>query len=85
MKNKGVTGFELATYRHAHQKQACTLLYTCGAFFFSFFWLGCFPLPYIKTNISSLVYQKQHHQQQACTLLYKQAYQQGTQPPWACR
>ena len=28
-KNKGVPGLELATYRHAHQKQACTLLYTC--------------------------------------------------------
>ena len=30
-KNKGVPGSELATYRHAHQKQACTLLYTCVA------------------------------------------------------
>ena len=33
-KNKGVPGCELATYRHAHQKQACTLLYTCVACFF---------------------------------------------------
>ena len=33
-KNKGVPGFELATYRHAHQKQASTLLYTCVACFF---------------------------------------------------
>ena len=33
-KNKGVPGFELATYRHAHQQQACTLLYTCVACFF---------------------------------------------------
>ena len=30
-KNKGVPGLELATYPHAHQKQACTLLYTCVA------------------------------------------------------
>ena len=33
-KNKGVPGLQLATYRHAHQKQACTLLYTCVAWFF---------------------------------------------------
>ena len=36
-KNKVVPGLELATYRHAHQKQACTLLYTCVACFFKFF------------------------------------------------
>ena len=59
-KNKGVPGLELATYRHAHQKQACTLLYTCVACFFFSFLVGCCPLPYIKTNSSSWVYQKQH-------------------------
>ena len=31
IKNKGVPGFELATYLHAHQQQACTLLHTCVA------------------------------------------------------
>ena len=36
-KNKGVPDLELATYRHAHQKQACTLLYTCVACFLFFF------------------------------------------------
>ena len=46
MKNiTGVPGFELATYRHAHQREACTLLYTCGAsfFLFLFFWFGMLP------------------------------------------
>ena len=37
-KNTGVRGFELATYLHAHQKQACTLLYTCVACFFFLGW-----------------------------------------------
>ena len=41
-KNTGVRGFELATYLHAHQKQACTLLYTCVACFF-FFLIGMLP------------------------------------------
>ena len=40
-KYKGVPGFELATYRHAHQKQACTLLCTCVTRFF--FVIGMLP------------------------------------------
>ena len=51
MKNKGVPGFELATYRHAHQKQACTLLYTCVAWFFFSFLMGCCPLHNIKPTL----------------------------------
>ena len=51
-KNKGVPGFELATYLHAHQQQACTLLHTCVACFV-FFWLGCCPLLYVRTSYVS--------------------------------
>ena len=50
-KNKGVPGLELATYRHAHQKQACTLLYTCVAWFFFPFLMGCCPLHNIKPTL----------------------------------
>ena len=50
-KNKGVPGLELATYRHAHQKQACTLLYTCVAWFFFSFLMGCCPLHNIKPTL----------------------------------
>ena len=47
-KNKGVPGLELATYRHAHQKQACTLLYTCVACFFFLFWWDVALYPTLK-------------------------------------
>ena len=43
-----MTGCELATYLHAHQQQACTLLYTCVSNF-CFWWLGCFPSLYVRT------------------------------------
>ena len=53
-KKKGVPGFELATYRHAHQKQTCTwytAVYMCRVFFFL---LGCCPLLQARTSYVSL-------------------------------
>ena len=44
-------GFELATYLHAHQQQACTLLHTCVGCFFCV--LGCCPLLYVRTSYVS--------------------------------
>ena len=51
MKNKGVPGFELATYLHAHQQQACALLHTRVMCFFLL--LGCCPLLYVRTSYVS--------------------------------
>ena len=42
--NNGVPGCELASYLHARQQQACTLLYTCVT---CFFWGGVGILPFI--------------------------------------
>ena len=51
--NNGVPCCELATYLHARQQQACTLLYTCVTWFFFFFWVRSCLLLYVRASCVS--------------------------------
>jgi len=51
--NNGVPCCELATYLHARQQQACTLLYTCVTWFFFLFWVRSCLLLYVRASCVS--------------------------------